>query len=448
MLAILFALPIPLGANRPWAWNFFEITIFILTAFVIIKRWKIEKLGVTSYLSAVWLWMGFILLCALQIIPLPNFVVALLSPTSFDFFYSISADFYYLSVDPLQSRVSFIKLLSFFCLFICVLALVNSEQRIRLLLLTMVASGTFQALYGAYEVFSGASTSLIFDLQVQDSTSGSFVLQSHYANFLMLTLCAAIGLLVTSLEKNGKSIPKKLMRSFTQSILTTKAIIPICIVIMVVGLVISGSKIGAITFFAAIVIVGAIAFILIKNISKGLTIFVIFMFVVDLLIVSTYFGLERVKERLAQTEQAQETQQEMITVVYPVISDFPLFGSGGGSFHTSFPNYESADIAALSDNIHNDYLQFLAEYGVIGSFILFSLFVFSVYKCLRAMHKRRNSIFKGSAYACLMVFVGMGLHMTVDFPMQSYANASYFIVFLALSMTINSLKIRRSDKPI
>jgi putative inorganic carbon (HCO3(-)) transporter len=443
LLAILFILPIPLGANRPWAWNVLEITIFVLTLFVIIKRWKVEKLGVTSYVSAVCLWLGFIFLCALQIIPLPNFVVALLSPTSFDFFYSISADFYYLSIDPSQSRVSFIKLLSFFCLFVCVLALVNSEQRIRLLLLTIIASGTFQALYGIFEIFSGANSSLIFNLPIQDSATGSFVLKSHYANFLMLTLCAAIGLLVASLEKNSKSLSKEFIRSFTQTALVSKVIVPICIAIMVAGLVMSGSKMGNITFFAAVVIVGAIAFILIKNISKGLTIFIISMFVLDLLIVSTYFGLERVKERLAQPEPVQETQEEVVTAVYPVISDFPLFGSGGGSFHSTFPNYESVDIATLSDNIHNDYLQFLAEYGVIGSFILFSIFVFSLYKCLRAMHKRRNSIFKGSAYACLMVFVGMGLHMTVDFPLQSYANASYFVVFLALSMIINSLKIRR-----
>lgn len=451
MLAILFTLPIPLGANRPWAWNIFVLLIFVLTAFVIIKRWKIGKLGVTSYVSALYLWLGFIFLCALQIIPLPDFVVALLSPTSFDFFYSISADFYYISIDPIQSRVSFIKLLSFFCLFTCVLALVNNERRVKLLLLSIMAAGTFQALYGAVEVLSGVSTSLIFNLPVEEVATGSFLHENYYANFIMLSLCAAVGLLVTSLEKNNKGMPKELMGSATKTFSSTKAIVPICILIMVTGLVMSNSKMGIITFFGAVVIVGAIAFVLIKKKSKGLTIFVISMFVIDLLIVSTYFGLERVKERLAQTSLAQETQleetqQEVVDVVYPVISDFPLFGSGGGSFQTRYPNYENTDITSVSDQIHNDYLQFLVEYGVTGSFILFSIFVFSVYKCMRAMHKRRNSLFKGSAYACLMVFVGMGLHMTVDFPLQAYANASYFVVFLALSMIINSLKIRRSSK--
>jgi O-antigen ligase len=439
-------LPIPLGANRPWAWSFFEMAIFALTACIVIKNWKVEKLGITPYISAVYLWLAFIFVCSLQIIPLPNFVVALLSPTSFDLFYSVSADYYYISVDPGQSMVSFIKLLSFFCLFISVLALVNTERRIRLLLLTIMAAGTFQALYGAFEILLGAKTSLIFGLPIEEVATGSFVYKNHYANFLMLTLCAAVGLLVASLEKNSTSTPKDFMRSFASTLLSSKAIVRICIIIMVIGLVMSRSRMGNTAFFAAMIIVGAIAFMLIKNRSKGLTILVISMFIIDLFIVSAYFGLERVKERLAQTSLTQETRDEVVTDAYPIISDFPLFGSGGGSFYSTFPSYQTSEVAAFYDHLHNDYLQFLIEYGVIGSFILFSIFVFSVYKCLRAMHKRRNSIFKGSAYACLMVFVGMGLHMTVDFPLQAYANASYFVVFLALSMIINSLKIRRPRK--
>lgn len=422
------------------------MAIFALTAFVVIKNWKVEKLGITPYLSAIYLWIAFIVICALQIIPLPNFVVALLSPTSFDLFHSVGAEHYFISVDPGQSMVSFIKLLSFFCLFVCVLSLVNTEKRIRLLLLTIMAAGTFQALYGALEILLGYHTSLVFGLAVEEVATGTFVYKNHYANFLMLSLSAGVGLLVTSLEKSSLSTPKDFVRSFASTLLSSKAIIRICIAIMVIGLVMSRSRMGNTAFFVAMAAVGAVAFVLIKNRSKGLTILVISMFIIDLFIVSAYFGLERVKERLAQTSLAQETRDEIITDAYPIISDFPLFGSGGGSFYSTFPSYHQSEVSAFYDHLHNDYLQFLIEYGIVGSFILFAIFVFSLYKAMRAMRQRRNSIFKGSAFACLMVFVGMGLHMTVDFPLQAYANASYFVVFLALSMIINSLKLHRTKK--
>jgi O-antigen ligase len=173
---------------------------------------------------------------------------------------------------------------------------------------------------------------------------------------------------------------------------------------------------------------------------------VISIFIIDLLIVSAYFGIERVNDRLTQTSLVQDTTDEFVQDAYPIISDFPILGSGGGSFHSTFPSYQQSEVGAFYDFMYNDYLQFLIEYGVVGSFILFSIFVFCIYKSMRAMTRRRNSIFKGSAFACLMVFIGMGLHMTVGFPLQSYVNASYFVVFLALSMVINSIKLRRTGK--
>jgi len=269
LLAILFVLPIPLGANRPWAWSFFEMAIFALTACVVVKNWKVDRLGINAYLNSVYLWMMFILVALLQIVPLPDFVVALLSPTSFDLFYSVSADWYFLSVDPNQSMVSFTKLLSFFCLFICVLLLVNTEQRIRMLLLTIVAAGTFQALYGVFELVLGSSTSLVFGFPVSEAATGSFVYQNHYANFLMLSLAAGVGLTVTSLEKSDITSQSEHAQSFASTLLNSNALVRSCIVIMIIGLAMSRSGMGNTAFFLSIAAVGAIAFVLLKNKAKA-----------------------------------------------------------------------------------------------------------------------------------------------------------------------------------
>ena len=443
LLAILFLLPIPLGANRPWAWSFFELAIFALTIFVVIKNRKQYALGAGSYFSSLYIWLAFIIVSSLQIIQLPSSVVALLSPTSFDVYTAVGAKEFYLSVDPGQSMISFIKLLSYFCLFLCVLTLVNTEQRIRLVLLTMVASGTCQALYGSLEILLGVETSMIFGLPVGEIATGSFVYKNHYANFLMLCLAAGIGLLVTSLEKGKMSTPKDFIRSLATTLLGNKAIVRICIAIMVIGLVMSRSRMGNTAFFLSMAVVGLMALILIKNRSRGLSVLIISMFIIDLFIVSAYFGLERVKDRLAQTSLQQESRDEVIRDAFPMLADYPLFGSGGGSFYSTFPSYQHTEVSAFYDHLHNDYLQFAIEYGVIGFFLLVALVAFSFYKSTRALYKRKNSIFKGTAFACLMALIGMGVHATVDFPLQAYANSAYFVVFIALSMIINSLKINR-----
>jgi len=446
LLSILFLLPIPLGSNRPWAWSFFEICIFALTIYIVFNNRKNYALGINSYFIAIYLWLGLLTFSLLQIIPLPESVVSLLSPTAFAAFSDANASHYYLSVDPGQSVISLIKLLSYFCLFICVLVLVNSEKRIRLLLFTMLASGTFQALYGSLEILLGATNSAVFGLEVPDVATGSFVYKNHYANFLMLCLAAGIGLLVTSLEKGKMSTPKDFMRSVATTLLGSKAIVRICIALMVIGLVMSRSRMGNVAFFASMAIVGVLALVLIKNRSKGLSVLIISMFIVDLFIVSAYFGLERVKDRIAQTSIQQETRDEVIKDAFPMVSDYPLFGSGAGSFYSTFPSYQVTEVGDFYDQLHNDYLQFAIEYGLVGFFILCVLVVFCTYKSLRALYMRKNSIFKGAGFACLMAIIGMGLHATVDFPLQGYANAAYFMVFLALSMVINSLKLNKNKR--
>ncbi|MGQ8365248.1 O-antigen ligase family protein [Glaciecola sp. 1036] len=442
LLAILFLLPIPLGANRPWAWSFFELAIFALSFLVAWKLRGNKFAGMHKYVSMLIMWMVFIGIAVIQIVSLPDVLVSTLSPQSYEFYAMANATSKYLSIDVGQSTINFIKLLSLFCLLCLILQLINSENRLRLLLLTIVASGTFQAIYGSLEILLGLDSSLIFGLEIDNRASGSFVYHNHFANFLMLCLAAGVGLIVTALEKEKSSSPKDFMRSFAISMLSSKAIIRICLAVMVIGLVMSRSRMGNTAFFASMAITGLLALVLIRNRSQGLFILVVSMFIIDLLIVSAYFGLERVKQRLEQTSLDQETRDEIIREAMPIVQDFPWFGTGGGSFYSVFPGYQQSNFSLFYDHAHNDYLQFVIEYGLLGTLILCGITAFALYKSLRAMYKRKNSIFKGVGFASCMAILGMGLHMTVDFPLQGYANACYFVVFIGLAMISNGLKLR------
>ena len=447
LLGVLFLLPIPLGANRPWAWSFFQIVIFGLSFYTTFHLRSSAFAGIKAHKNMILLWLAFILVALLQIIPMPQTMMELLSPTSSKFYELANADTYFVSVDVGQSIISLMKLLSLFCLLVLIMQLINSEQRIKLLLLTMVASGTFQALYGSFEILLGIERSLVFDLEVSESATGSFVYRNHYANFLMLCLSAGIGLMVATLEKDKFMSRKDRVRSAANSLLSSKAIVRICLVIMVIALVMSRSRMGNTAFFVSVAVIGLIALVLIRNRSNGLFIFVVSMFIVDLMIVSAYFGLSRVKDRLEQTSLDQETRDEVIREAVQIVQDFPLFGSGGGSFYSIFPQYQTSEIFAFYDHAHNEYVQFTIEYGVTGVFILLLILLFTIYKAIRAMYMRKNSIFKGLSFAILMVLLAMSMHMSVDFPLQGYANACYFVVFIALAMVANSLKLKNKREP-
>lgn len=443
LLAIVFLLPIPLGANRPWAWSFFQILIFSLSMGCALHYRGNRWLGLGKYRKIIYLWLAFVIIACLQIIPMPEFLVALISPHAHKIQVTAQVSTFYFSLDPGQSAISFFKLVAYFCLFVCTLLLVNDEKRIKFLLTTMVVTGTLQAIYGALEILLGTQQSLLFSLDVNESATGSFVYKNHYANFLMMCLAAGIGLMVTSLQKDRMNSPKEWMRSIATAMLGSKALIRISLAIMVIALVMSRSRMGNTAFFVSMTIVGIMALLLVKQRSKGLTILIISMFVIDLVIVSAWFGLDKVQQRLAETSLKQESRDEVIRDALPMVLDFPIAGTGGGSFYSTFPAYKTTDVHAFYDQAHNDFLQMAIEYGLPGVGILSFLVSFALYKAVRAMRKRRNSIFKGASFSCCMVIIGMLLHMTVDFPLQAFANASYFVIFLSLSMIVSSLKLRR-----
>ncbi|GLR72874.1 O-antigen ligase family protein [Agaribacter marinus] len=419
-----------------------QLAIFGVSTYVAWALRKDKLLGVSKYISMLTIWIAFIIYSVFQILPLPSFLLELLSPHSAAMYDLTNAASRYISTDLGQSKINLIKLLSYFCLLMLTLQLVNTESRVKLLLTTMVASGTFQAVYGSLEILLNASSSLVFGLEVNDIATGSFVYKNHYANFLMLCLCAGMGLLVTSIEKEKNVSPKDMLRAFASTMLSSKALVRIALAVMVIALVMSRSRMGNTAFFSSMAITGILALTLIRNRSNGLLILVASIFIIDLLIVSAYFGLERVKDRIVQTSIEQESRDEVVKEASKIIEDYPVFGTGGGSFYSIFPSYQESNISGFYDHAHNDYLQFVIEYGLLGTILLSAIVLFSLYKGLRAMKKRKNSIFKGVGFACSMAIFGMMLHATVDFPFQAYANACYFVLFIALSMISSSLKIR------
>jgi putative inorganic carbon (HCO3(-)) transporter len=421
-----------------------QIMIFSLFIGCVWSQRRLAWLGLKEYRLPIVLWLCYLVLLALQIVPLPASLLSYLSPNAYALQENSMDGLFYLSVDYGQSQISLLKSVSYFCLFLVTLILIRDGKTIKTLLFTILIAATLQALYGAFEVLLGLKHSIIFNLPVRDIATGTFVYKNHFANYLMLGLSAGIGIMVATLQTNQLNNKRNLLRSIVNTLLSSKALVRICLVIMVIALVMSKSRMGNTAFFVSMSVCGFLALALIRNRNKSLTMLIISMFVIDLLIVSAWFGLDKVQERLTQTSLSQETRDEVVRDALPIISDFPLFGTGGGSFYGVFPQYKKAEIHGFYDHAHNDYLQMTIEHGIPATLLLAILVILSLYKSLYAMRHRKNSIMKGAAFTVCMVIIGMLIHMTVDFPLQAPANAGYFVVFLALAWVINNINVKPS----
>ena len=443
LLVLLIWLPIPLASNRPWAWGLMNIACFlILFSTCVISSAQVKntlyKFKIPLTLLAI-----FITWIALQILPLPISVIEIISPKAANLFAGVNKDFATVSVDPAQSTILLLKTLAYSSIFVCTLVLCNSVKRIKVALFFIIGSGLFQAMYGALEVLLGFQHSLFFEIPNRGVATGTFVYKNHYANYLMLCLSIGVGFLVsTLLNQKERTRSRQRLRNLLETLLHGKAFVRIALAIMVIALVMSHSRMGNTSFFVAMTVVGLACLTLIKTRSRGLTILIISMFVIDMFILSAWFGLDKVKERLEQTTLTQETRDEVVRDSIPLLLDFPLTGSGLGSYYGIFPNYKGEDINLFYDHAHNDYLQFAIEAGIPATICLFTIAFLAIIACIKAIRVRRNNLLRGVAFGAAMAIIGMSIHMTMDFPLQAPANAALFMFILALAFQANNKDIR------
>lgn len=429
-LALLAWLPLPLGSNRPVFWSGMEVAVFLLA-----MAW-LAGLMRGSYrpgpaLAAAWpvlllfaLWLIWV---ALQTVPLPRDWVAVFSPQAAALHLPLPAesDRITLSLDPHATRAAWLKSVAYFCFFVLGLALIDSRPRLRQFAYVMLMCGVLQAAIGVVVAFSGG--------EVQ--ARGTFPNRNHYAGYLEMCLALGIGLLMSQLS--GERLPgrwKARLRELVRLILSPKAIVRLCLVAMVIGLVMSRSRMGNTAFFSSLLVAGTVALALSRHATRSMVVLIASLIVIDVLIIGSWFGVEKVKQRIEQTTLAKENRDEVARHTLRYAKNFPLTGSGLESFATVFPGYRGTDVTlGFFMEAENDYLQFAAETGLFGFALAGGMVLLSLGAAIRAHYVRRDPLLRGMSFASIMGITALLIHSTVDFNLQIPSNAVLFLMLLALA---------------
>ena len=225
---------------------------------------------------------------------------------------------------------------------------------------------------------------------------------------------------------------KVMLTEVVNNLLSTKFLVRLALIVMVIGLVLSRSRMGNAAFFAALIAVSIFAIWFYKRPPTLLKPLVVSILVLDMLVIGSMFGLDKLKQRYAETSFSSEARDEVVRDSIPLLQEHWLTGTGGGSFYGIFPSYQPAPYSGFYDHAHNDYLQFAVEVGVpvtigLGLWLLFLLF-----RAAKVMVFAEHKIDRGSCFGAAMAIIYMLLHMTVDFPLQSPANAMLFLFALMI----------------
>jgi len=441
LAALVVLAPIPLGSNRPWAWSMLEIGIF-LTGLLWLggyaRREVTPQSVVRAARPALLLLAFWLLYLLLQWLPMPDAWVRFLSPQAAELHgganYLRPGRAITLSVDPHASFVFWLKSCAYALAFLLTLLLVHRRQRLVWICVAIVASGALQAYYGSFMHLAKWDLE-VFGMPIRHTAqaSGTFVNRNHFAGLLEMSLAVGIGLMIAQLEDRPRRGWKEFIRDLAALLISRKAILRLILVIMVVALVMTRSRMGNTAFFASLLAAGALGLAFSRHAPRGTVLLIASLVVIDLALIGAWFGVERTVQRIAATT-VQEVEERVDPSVYAVkiLEDYPLFGTGGGTFYTAFTRYRGHDIDAFFDHVHNDYVQFLAEVGVAGAALPGLLVLASFICAILAQARRRDPLARGIAFAVVMGVIAIGIHSTVDFNLQIPANAFVFMILLAL----------------
>lgn len=446
--------PVPLGSNRPWAWSILEAGIFAagllwLGAFA---RREVEPGSLARAarpaLILLALWLAYLWL---QWLPMPAAWVRVLSPHAAavhaEASYLAPDRFITLSVDPHATRVFWLKSCAYAVAFTLVLLLVRGRRRLVWLCGAIVAAGVLQAFVGSLLHLSRIDLEVLgMPIHHSQVASGGYVNRNHLAGLLEMSLAAGIGLMIGLLEDRPARSWRQFARDTAALLLSGKAMLRLLLVVMVAALVMTRSRTGNSAFLASLLATGVLALALSRRAPRSTVIFIASLVVIDLLLVGAWFGVEHTVQRIAElTGETMLARTDPGVSALAIFRDYPLFGTGAGTFYTAFTRYHGPDLGAFFDHAHDDYVQFLAETGLVGVGLM-GLFSVSALACaVLALARRHDPLARGVAFGVIMGVVAIGIHSAVDYNLQIPANAFVFVILLALGWA--SLYVRREGAP-
>ena len=448
-IAVIAWAPVPLGSNRPWAWGMLEALVFALAACWLVL-FALGRVTLTEpFRRARWFLVllgAWLVYQALYIVPLSADWLARISPHAAALHANARGlvsglDGNTLSIDPHASVVSWFKSLAYVLSFVLTLLLVNGRERAQQFAYALVFWACALAVYGIFAHLTNVSHIWLgTEINHGAQASATYANRNHFAGFLEMTLAIGIGLLIAGLRDSKPQTWKQFLKRTLEWIFSPKMRLRLILCVMVIALVTTRSRMGNTAFFASMLISGVVGLALSRHATRGTVILLVSLIAIDLFIVGSWFGVEKLAHRIEQTTivktaapgaQSVEERAEPAAYGLELIKDYPLVGAGPGSWYVAFPKYRGADIINFFDYAHNDYVQFAAESGLIGAALLVLMVAWTLVITLRAQYLRRDPLMRGLSFASIMGVTAILIHSSVDFNLQIPANAMLFMVLMA-----------------
>ncbi len=322
-----------------------------------------------------------------------------------------------ISLEPFATQLAAVHFLALAIFFSVLLVLTDSAARLRKLVLLITIFGFIYSFYAILQaILSPAKIYGIYESRY-GSPFGSFVNRHNFAAYIEMTLSLPLGLLFVGAIGKDKRL-----------------LYLTAIGLMGVALLLSGSRGGLVAFLAEVIFL-----IILTTKSKnygqiGLKIGLAGLLLAGVIVGAILVGGETSLTRFAETAASDNfttNRSHIWSVTLDVIKHNLPLGAGFGAFGTAYPQFDSFNGFQRVEQAHNDYLQVLADAGIVG-FIIGGLFLFWLFKTGLASVKTSNTYRRGIAVGALAGCFAILVHSLFDFVLHITAISLLFLTLLAL----------------
>lgn len=321
---------------------------------------------------------------------------------------------------PFLTRVELLKLTAYLLIFFLSTQVFRERRDLTNLAWFLMLLCFFVSLLGIIQHFTTESKLYGFRaLSEGGDPFGPFVNRNDFAGFVELTLPAGLALMI--------------FRGLRRDMFPLAALLTI---VPMGAMVLSGSRGGIVSFGFEIAVLALLARS--RKGPQGARLAALGIVGLASLALVVWLGAGKALERFSTLHPGDVSLSRRATMVRGAVHmfyDHPITGTGVGSLVAVYPRYETLYDGKVVDHVHNDYMELLAETGIVGSLCGLA-FLWLLFRQARTCFAAEQGHFSRAIHAGAITAVcGLLLHSLVDFNLHIPSNALLFLLQAHLATT-------------
>jgi O-antigen ligase/Flp pilus assembly protein TadD len=448
IFVLLFS-PLAFGTVETWSLTVMESFSFLALFLLLLSNRRTKDAsfhGIPGLLPLICL----LIFIGLQLVPLPPGIVRIISPATYamyreTIFIDAPMAWVPLTISKKATLGEFFRMASYVAFYALTVQLLSKKENLKKTVTILVVFASLLSLFAILQHFlPNGRIYWIRKLTQGGSPFGPYVNRNHYAGLMEMIFPLVLGIfLYHKPHVPYQSLRDRITGFFNLQRTNIYLLLGFSAVLVATSVFLTLSRSGIVSLCVSMICFGGIFLVRGKEKKRGLIIAVIFVLIV---LSVGWFGWNPILERFETIRNPQGDISELRLGIWRdsgnIIRDFPLFGTGIGSFINIYPRYRTVPGEIIAGHAHSDYLEILTDGGVIA-LLLFAWFLLALLtKSYRVFLKRRETYSIYLFIAAVSGIVAILVHGFTDFNLRTGANGLYFFFLSGLAVSAANTRLR------